>query len=129
MRLPPPPDSATAPSDLQAVRAAVSGADTNALEKVAYWDAGSPAYQWMTAASNQLLTRNIGGPASTRAIALVSVAIYDSMVAAWDGKYAYNRPRPNAADPTLQPLPVPRTNSPSYPSEHAVVAGAAAVLT
>jgi len=127
MRLPAPPDSATTASDLQAVRAAVAGADANALEKIAFWDAGSPAYQWITAASNQLLTRNIGGPASTRNIALVSVAIYDSMIAAWDSKYAYNRPRPNAADPTLQPL-VSTLNSPSYPSEHAVAAGAAAAV-
>jgi membrane-associated phospholipid phosphatase len=127
MRLPAPPDSTGAPADLQVVRAAVAAADADARTKVAYWDAGSPAYQWITAASNQLLTRNIGGPASTRALALVSVAIYDSMVAAWDSKYAYNRPRPNAADPTLQPI-VSTLNSPSYPSEHAVAAGAAAAV-
>ena len=123
MRLPPPPNS----SDLQAVRTAVAAADATALAKVAYWDAGDPAYQWINAASNQLLTRNIGGPASTRALALVSVALYDSMVAAWDSKYTYNRPRPSAADPTLQPL-VSTLNSPSYPSEHAVAAGAASAV-
>jgi membrane-associated phospholipid phosphatase len=127
MRLPPPPSNSSNPTDLQDVRAAVAGADANALAKVAFWDAGDPAYQWILAASNQLLTRNIGGPASTRAMALVSVAVYDSMVAAWDSKYAYNRPRPNAADPTLQPL-VSTLNSPSYPSEHAVAAGAAAAV-
>jgi membrane-associated phospholipid phosphatase len=127
MRLPAPSDSSTTPQELPAVRAAVAAADATALAKVAYWDSGSPAYQWINAASNQLLTRNIGGPASTRALALVSVALYDSMVAAWDSKYAFNRPRPSTADPTIQPL-VSTLNSPSYPSEHAVAAGAAAAV-
>src|SRR5262249_37820936 len=46
-------------------------------------------------------------------------------IAAWESKYFYNRPRPSLADSTLTPrLPVPR--SPSYPSEHAAVAAAAA---
>ncbi len=124
LRLPPPPAAST---ELQAVRSAMAGADANALARVAYWDAGSPAYQWIAAASNQLVTRNIGGPASTRALALVGVALYDSMIAAWDSKYAYDRPRPNAVDPSLQPL-VSTLNSPSYPSEHAVAAGAAAAV-
>ena len=127
MRLPAPSDSSTTPQELPAVRAAVAAADATALAKVAYWDSGSPAYQWINAASNQLLARNIGGPASTRALALVSVALYDSMVAAWDSKYAFNRPRPSTADPTIQPL-VSTLNSPSYPSEHAVAAGAAAAV-
>lgn len=45
MRLPPPPDSSSMPTELQAVRAAMAAADTNALAKVAFWDAGDPAYQ------------------------------------------------------------------------------------
>ena len=40
-------------------------------------------------------------------------------------KYAYNRPRPSDVDPTLQTL-LPTPRSPSYPSEHAATAAAAA---
>ena len=36
-----------------------------------------------------------------RMLALVNVAICDATVAAWDAKYAYNRPRPSEADPSL----------------------------
>jgi membrane-associated phospholipid phosphatase len=126
MRLPAPPDTSATPAELPAVRAAMA-ADGTALAKVAYWDEGSPAYQWINAASNQLIARNIGGPASTRALALVSVALYDSMIAAWDSKYAFNRPRPSATDPTILPH-VSTIDSPSYPSEHAVAAGAAAAV-
>src|SRR5260370_16182909 len=66
LHLPPPPAAST---ELQAVRSAMAGADANALARVAYWDAGSPAYQWIAAASNQLVTRNICGTAIPRSTA------------------------------------------------------------
>ncbi len=74
-----------------------------------------------------MLAQNVPAPLFTRGMALMSVAIYDATVAAWDSKYAYNRQRPNAADKTINPL-VAVPNSPSYPSEHAVAAGAASVV-
>jgi membrane-associated phospholipid phosphatase len=55
----------------------------------------------------------------------VEVAIYDATIASWDSKYAYNRPRPSEADPTLTPA-LPNPQSPAYPAEHAAVATAAA---
>jgi len=60
-------------------------------------------------------------------MALLSVAIYDATVAAWDAKYTYSRPRPSDIDPTLQPA-LPNPSNPSFPSEHAVVAGAASSI-
>jgi hypothetical protein len=60
----------------------------------------------------------------SRILALLSVAIYDATIAAWDSKYAYNRLRPTAFDPSLTAA-LPNPQSPSYPSEHAVIAGAA----
>lgn len=52
------------------------------------------------------------GPANavrnTRIMALVSVAIYDATIAAWDSKYAYNRPRPSQFDTTLTTVLPPR---------------------
>jgi hypothetical protein len=58
-----------------------------------------------------------------RGFAVLHVAIYDAMVAAWDSKYAYNRKRPSEIYGSLATaLPNPR--SPSYPAEHAVAAGA-----
>ena len=60
-------------------------------------------------------------------MALLSVAIYDATIAAWDSKYVWNREHPSAADPGIQPL-VNVAGSPSYPSEHAVAAGAASAV-
>jgi PAP2 superfamily len=58
---------------------------------------------------------------------LLNVAIYDATIPAWDSKYAFNRPRPVEIDPSLAPV-VATPNSPSYPSEHAAAAGAAAAI-
>src|SRR5262249_2085583 len=52
---------------------------------------------------------------------------YDATIAAWDSKYVYNRPRPSEVNTFVAPaIPVP--NSPSYPSEHAATASAAAAV-
>ena len=67
-------------------------------------------------------------PARTaRAMALLNVAMYDAMVATWDAKYAYRRKAPWEADGRVRGL-VQTGGVPSYPSEHAAVGAAAAVL-
>jgi len=62
---------------------------------------------------------------SARILALVNVAMYDALVATWDAKYAYMRRAPAAADPRVRAL-VNASDVPSYPSEYAAVAAAAA---
>src|SRR5260370_25703056 len=74
-----------------------------------------------------MLAQGLAPTLFTRGLALVNVAIYDATVAAWDSKYAYNRQHPSAADPSIKPS-VGLPESPSYPSEHAVAAGAASVV-
>jgi membrane-associated phospholipid phosphatase len=51
--------------------------------------------------------------------------MYDATVAAWESKYFYNRARPSELDHNL-PTAVDVPDSPSYPSEHAAAAQAAA---
>jgi membrane-associated phospholipid phosphatase len=63
-------------------------------------------------------------PYASRAYAYVSAAQYDALVAAYYYKKLYNRPAPYKVDATLNTL-VPQSDLPSYPSEDAVVAGAA----
>lgn len=63
-------------------------------------------------------------PYAARAYAYVSAAQYDALVAAWYYKQQYNRAAPYKIDATIQLL-VPKSDLPSYPSEDAVVAGAA----
>jgi hypothetical protein len=63
-------------------------------------------------------------PYASRAYAYISAAQYDALVAAWHYKKLYNRAAPYAVDQTLNVL-IPKSDLPSYPSEDAVVAGAA----
>jgi hypothetical protein len=63
-------------------------------------------------------------PYAARAYAYVSTAQYDALVTAWYYKKQFNRPAPYKVDSSLQVL-VPKSDLPSYPSEDAVVVGAA----
>jgi membrane-associated phospholipid phosphatase len=105
----------------------MSELSADAKDQVAYWDAGSPGYRWIELASQQMLAQNVAPTLFTRGMALVSAAIYDSIIVAWDSKYAWKRTSPSVTDPTIQPL-LRTTGTPSYPSEHAVAAGAASVV-
>lgn len=64
-------------------------------------------------------------PYAARAYSYVSVAQYEALKAAWHYKYLYNRQSPYKNDNSIKSL-MPETNLPSYPSEDAVLSGAAA---
>src|SRR5262249_10891191 len=64
---------------------------------------------------------------AARGLALMHIAIYDAMVAAWDSKYTHNRAHPSTVKSGLTTV-VANPLSPSYPAEHAVAAGAAAEI-
>jgi membrane-associated phospholipid phosphatase len=66
-------------------------------------------------------------PQLSRQIAMLADAMYDAEIVAWAEKYCYQRPAPSMIDPALQPV-VSVPAEPSYPSEHAAAAGAAAAL-
>jgi membrane-associated phospholipid phosphatase len=127
LRLPAPPDAEITSRELKWVKDCVSQRDQAALDAIHYWDAGAPAYRWMQLTQQIVVNAGLAAPLQTRALALVAAAISDSTVAAWDSKYAYNRAHPSNLDPTIQPaIAVPP--NPSYPSEHAVTAGAAVAV-
>jgi membrane-associated phospholipid phosphatase len=126
LRPPPPPDKRATRAELDELRALAAGRDGAALDQIAYWDAGAPGYRWneLACAAGRL---TLNGVRNYRVLALLNVAIHDATIAAWDAKYVYNRPRPAEFDPALSTtLPTPA--SPSYPSEHAAAAGAAAAV-
>jgi PAP2 superfamily len=127
MRHPAPPGDADTATELQSLKQIMATADEVARSQVAYWDAGSPAYRWMQIASQQMVSKNLAAPFSRAVWRWSPWPSYDATVAAWDTKYAWNRPRPSQIDPGIATwVAVPR--SPSYPSEHAVAAGAAAAV-
>jgi membrane-associated phospholipid phosphatase len=95
--------------------------------QIAKWDA-QPAFAPWTKKTLALISANATSTAKAqRVMALVHIAMNDATVAAWYFKQRYHRPSPARLDRTLMPS-VTSANVPSYPSEHAVLAGAAAAV-
>jgi membrane-associated phospholipid phosphatase len=124
LRLPPPPGDTTTRAEIDQLKQMASQRDAKQMDRLSYWNSGPPGYRWT---SMVVPAGQVSATRDNRNLSLLSVAIYDATIAAWDSKYAYGRPRPSTFDPTLQSaMPIP--NSPSYPSEYAVVAGAASTV-
>jgi membrane-associated phospholipid phosphatase len=123
-RLAPPPEHAVTEKEFGELTRIAAGRDSATLDRVAYWDTGAPSYRWSEIAVAEHLKNGIGWPLASRNLALMHIAIYDAMIAAWDSKYAYVRPRPSMIKPGLTTV-IANPSGPSYPAEHAVAAGAA----
>ena len=121
--------SVQAPPDTAGTRAEIGDLkqqmprDSETMTRIAYWDRGWPGYRWQEIA----LTESQADPRLSlwHTMAIVSSAIHDATVAVWHAKYQYNRARPSDFDQAIKPV-VLVPHSPSYPSEHAAVAAAAA---
>ena len=125
LRLPAPPDVAGTAAEIQWVKSCVAARTQANLAQVRFWDAGAPGYRWMQLTEQLAVSKGLATPLQTRALSLVAAAIYDATIAAWDSKYAYNRKHPAEIDSSINTA-VTASASPSYPSEHAVTAAAAA---
>jgi membrane-associated phospholipid phosphatase len=126
-RLPAPPDAAVTAVESQWVKECAAARNQAALAQIHFWDSGAPGYRWMQLTQQLAVSEGLPAPMQTRALSLVAAAIFDSTVAAWDSKYTYMRQHPSEIDPGVTTVVNP-TASPSYPSEHAVTAGAAAAV-
>ena len=125
-RVPPPPGAAETRAELRALADLISHNDAQAQQQIAFWDAGAPAYRWIDLLNARTLA---GTPTATNGrtgvYTYVALAMHDATIATWESKYAYNRRRPSERDHRL-PTALPVPESPSYPSEHAAAAQAAA---
>ncbi len=125
IEVPPPPaaGSQQAEAEERELRDFAARRTPEVADIVGKWEGdGEPvSAPWVEMALEFVSARAKDPPVSSRAYALVSVAAYDAMVAAWHYKYQYNRKAPRVVDYLSAPGP-----DPSYPSEHAAIAGAAA---
>ena len=123
-RVLPPPDAEVTQGELDAL-ASLNLKDPGIRQVVSYWDAGAPSYRWMDLINSRAVANTPTSAYIHRVYTYVALAMHDATIAAWDAKYAYNRPRPSVADKRVIPtVDVPQ--SPSYPSEHSATAQAAA---
>jgi membrane-associated phospholipid phosphatase len=126
-RVPPPPSASETRRELRSLEDVISHNDAQTGKQIAFWDAGSPAYRWIDLINARMIAGTPTTQYSHRVYTYVALAMYDATVATWESKYHYNRARPSELDGDLPTaLPVPR--SPSYPSEHAASAQAAAAV-
>ena len=123
-RAPAPPDRTATTEEIGALLDLAEARDDAALAQITFWNTGAPIYRWNEMVVDEGLKRNMGSGGVSRHLALLNAAMYDATIAAWDSKYTYNRPRPSEFDAAVEAV-IPVPNSPSYPSEHAAVAGAA----
>jgi membrane-associated phospholipid phosphatase len=126
-RSPAPPDHAASLQEAKDLEALAANRDATILAEIEFWNAGSPAYRWIQFAQQEVNAHALGGPAATRAMSLVAASLNDAIIAAWDSKYIYNRPRPSQIDNHLHPA-VAVPDSPSYPSDFAAAAAVSAAV-
>ena len=131
---PPADQSAQSRQELDEIVRLQSARTATTDSLVRFWDA-LPTDRWHALTLDMLEfywallpdVRHATPVRSARILALVNVAMYDALVATWDAKYTYQRRAPAASDSRVRPL-VAITEVPSYPSEHAAVAAAAAAV-
>lgn len=99
--------------------------DAKTKLQIAFWNAGAPGYRWQEM-MNKIWTVDTGRYGALANL-LLGTAIYDATIAAWDTKYAYNIPRPCAADNRIKAYTI-KPESPSYPCEYSVAAGVAVTI-
>jgi|GEM_PF-34703 len=100
------------------------GADELAM--IRQWDDSSAVGPWIEITMSSVLEHHMNPPRAARAYALVSVAMYEAMIATSQLEPMF----PAVAclhETGLQPI-VPCDSNPTYPAEHAVVAGAASTV-
>jgi membrane-associated phospholipid phosphatase len=126
-RAPVPPNPAHTRAELRTLHELIRHNNDEVRQQIAFWDAGAPAYRWIDLINARLLAGIATTPYAHRVYTYVAQAMYDATVATWESKYFYDRKRPSELDHTLSTaLLVP--DSPSYPSEHAATAQAAAAV-
>lgn len=119
-QVPPPPTGALARAEEQELHELARRRTPAIREAVANWDKNPVMKPWVDL-NIELVSAGVKDPPlASRGYGLTSVAIYDAVVATWHWKHAYDRPAPTGIDQLAQPGP-----DPSYPSEHAAIAGAA----
>lgn len=120
VRVPPPPTGAAAEAEADELSKLASQPATTVTQSVRRWAKDPITKPWADLNLELVAFGVKDPPRASRAYALTSVAMYDALVATWHWKYVYDRKPPRVRASISPPGP-----DPSYPSEHAAVAGAA----
>ena len=119
--------SVTWEAEVQAVRDLT---DQRTLEQeriIDFWLSKGPNGYYSDFAKGMIQRKNLGGLEAASILSMISVAMYDVLVAVWDAKYHYWIARPISIDPELN-LYIPTPPYPSYPGGFGAISGAGATV-
>jgi membrane-associated phospholipid phosphatase len=125
VKVPPPPKagSAQAKDDLADLKALARTRTPEVRRQAHYWGDEPAIEPWVQLNMKLVSEQSKNPPRTSRGYGLVSVAMNDAVVAAFHWKQVYKRSAPTGVSRLL-----PASAGPSYPSEHAAMAGAASRL-
>jgi hypothetical protein len=130
--VPPPPsdNSDQTKKELDELRQFQSQRSEITDTAIQYYFAVPATQRWHDTALTVARTEKLNLNRQTRLEAILHTAIADAVVATWAAKYQYNRKPPSQLAPDVTVMPTtggpPPSAEPSYPSEDAAIAGAAA---
>lgn len=124
IKVPAPPSGSKATTEQKEVERLAGERSQQVQDAVKRWNTPVAIRPWMDL-NIELVSH--GGvkdpPTASRSYAATSIAMYDAIVAAWRWKYEYDRKPPTGVQTLTDASGVP-----SYPSEHAAIAGAASTV-
>ena len=124
------PAAPGAPSqaEIDEVIAAQADPSDETAAAIARWGSGPAIIPWASLAGEVSAEFKISGMPQNRFMAIYHTALHDAVIAAWDAQVAHARPSPGATGGQITPEAGVDPDRPSFPSEHAAVAGAAATV-
>jgi len=122
---PPAPGSAEFRAELDELKALQAKRGEADLKQISEWNAQAAPLPWSAMTDQLLIDAGTAPPRAARALAMVHAAMFDATVATWKAKASHSRALPKVYESSLSPL-AGDEGIPSYPSEHAAIAGAAA---
>jgi membrane-associated phospholipid phosphatase len=108
--------------EIKTKRGSLTASESTAIQ---YWDS-SAVIRWNEIARSLVIKYKTNPPMASRLYALLSFAQYDGSIITWKAMYSNNRKRPSILDTSIHLLT--STEGPSYPSDHATIAGASAAI-
>ncbi len=124
----PPAPSEPTQAEIDEVIAAQAAPTEEVTAAIERWGEGPAILPWSKLAVELIIEFDIGGFPQSRFMAIYHTALHDAVIAAWDAQVAYGRPSPAASSDLVTPAAGVDPSQPSFPSEHAAVAGAAATV-
>jgi len=114
--------------EIDEVVAAQADPSDQMVAAIARWGSGPAIIPWSSMAGEVSAEFKISGMPQNRFMAIYHTALHDAVIAAWDAQVAHARPSPGATSDEITPAAWVDPARPSFPSEHAAVAGAAATV-